>query len=110
MKILFDHCVPKPLLRQLSGHEIKTAYQMGWEALKNGKLLDAAQIEFDVLLTVDQNMTHQQHIEGRSLAVVVLIAHDNRVITLLPLMPDLIALLLVIEPGKVYAVQMATNE
>lgn len=83
---------------------------MGWEALKNGKLLDAAQVEFDVLLTVDQNMTRQQHIEGRSLALVVLIAQDNRVTTLLPLMPDLIALLLVIEPGKVYEVQITTDE
>ena len=110
MRILFDHCVPKSLFRQFPGHEIKTAYQMGWEALKNGKLLDAAEIEFDVLLTVDQNMPHQQHIEGRSLALVVLIAHDNRVITLLPLMPGLIALLLVIEPGKVYEVQMAADE
>lgn len=110
MRILFDHCVPKSLLRQLPGHEIKTAYQMGWEALKNGKLLNAAQIEFDVLLTVDQNRSHQQRIEGHSLALIVLIAHDNRAITLLPLMPDLIALLLVIEPGKVYEVQMETEK
>ena len=66
MKILFDHCVPKPLRRHIPGHEIKTAYEMGWSKLTNGMLLDVAQVEFDVLLTVDQNIRHQQSIAGRS--------------------------------------------
>ena len=109
MKILFDHCVPKPLMRHLPEHDIKTAYQMGWAALKNGKLLDAAQVEFDALLTVDQNLMHQQNVAGRSIALIVLIARDNRVTTLLPLMPNLLDLLPLVEPGKVYEVQTASS-
>ncbi|MCW3095065.1 MAG: hypothetical protein JWL77_683 [Chthonomonadaceae bacterium] len=81
---------------------------MGWETLKNGKLMDAAQVEFDVLWTVDQNLMHQQNVAGRSIALIVLIARDNRVATLLPLAPNLLALLPTIEPGKVYEVQAAT--
>ena len=40
MKVLFDHCVPKPLRKHVPQHEIRTAYQMGWDGLKNGQLLD----------------------------------------------------------------------
>ena len=105
MKVLFDHCVPKPLRRHLPDHEIKTAYQMGWEALKNGKLLDAAQVEFDVLLTVDQNLPHQQNMQGRQIALVVMVANDNTIATLVPLVPDLLALLSHVEPGRVYKVE-----
>ena len=43
MKILFDHCVPKPLKHELPDHEIHTAKEMGWEALTNGKLLEQAE-------------------------------------------------------------------
>jgi hypothetical protein len=30
MRILFDHGTPMPLRQRLSGHEISTAYEMGW--------------------------------------------------------------------------------
>jgi len=54
VKVLFDHCVPKPLRRELPDHDITTARAMRWEGLKNGRLLDEAQAAgFDVLLTVD---------------------------------------------------------
>jgi len=36
---------------------------MGWEALKNGALLDQAQSNgFDVMITVDQNVRFQQNL------------------------------------------------
>ena len=107
MKILLDHCVPKPLRQHLTGHEVKTAYQMGWNTLKNGKLLEAAQIEFDVLVTVDQNLSHQQNVGGRQIALIVLIASDNKVETLLPLVPGLLALLPSVEAGNVYEIPAA---
>ena len=80
------------------GHDIKTAFHMGWDALKNGKLLDAAQIEFDAILTADQNLQHQQNLQERQLTLIVMIAHDNKVATLLPLVPVLFVLLRAVEP------------
>lgn len=58
MKIFLDHCVPKRLLRLLFEHEVKTAYQMGWAAKKNGELLKLVEGEFEVFLTVDQNLRY----------------------------------------------------
>ena len=72
MKILFDHGTPAPLRRSLTGHEISTAYEMGWAKLSNGDLLAAAEKSFDVFITTDQNLRYQQNLAGRRLAILVL--------------------------------------
>ena len=79
MRILFDHCVPRPLKRFLPEHEIATTFERGWAAYKNGELLDAVQAEFDVFLTTDQNLPYQQDVAVRSITLVVLVADSNRV-------------------------------
>jgi hypothetical protein len=72
VRILFDHGTPVPLRRALAGHAVATAYEMGWATLTNGELLDAAEGQFDVFVTTDQNLRYQQNLAGRSLAIVVL--------------------------------------
>jgi predicted nuclease of predicted toxin-antitoxin system len=73
MRILFDQATPVPIRTYLADHEVRTAAQQGWEKLKNGELLAAAEAEgFDVLLTTDKNMRYQQNLSGRRIAVVVL--------------------------------------
>ncbi len=78
---------------------------MGWATLKNGELLDNAQIEFDVLLTTDQNMKYQQNLSGRSIAVVVLIAPNNRLETLRSLAPEVATRLPHVHPGELAEVE-----
>src|SRR3970040_3146040 len=72
MRILFDQGTPVPLRQHLSGHQIETAYDLGWSRLSNGELLAAAEGRFDVLVTTDRNLRHQQSLAGRNLAVLVL--------------------------------------
>jgi predicted nuclease of predicted toxin-antitoxin system len=72
MRILFDQGTPVPLRRHLTGHSVVTAYELGWTELANGALLDAAEAEFDALVTTDQNLRHQQNLVGRRLAILVL--------------------------------------
>jgi hypothetical protein len=72
MRILFDQGVPNPLRYQLPTHQVSTAYEMGWSQLKNGDLLDQAEAGFDVLITTDQNLHHQQNLAARSIAILVL--------------------------------------
>ncbi len=88
MKILLDHCVDWRLARSLSNHNVKSAGEMGWDQLKNGKLLAAlAAANFDVLLTVDQNIKAQQNLLSLPVTIVVLVASSNRRTDLLPLLP-----------------------
>lgn len=72
MKILFDQGTPAPLRRALKGHTVATAYELGWAELDNGELLAATESEFDVLVTTDQNLRHQQNLTGRHLAILIL--------------------------------------
>jgi len=72
MKILFDQGTPAPLRHALPGHDVSTAYEMGWAALTNGDLLDAAERSFDVLVTTDQNLPYQQKLTGLRLAILIL--------------------------------------
>lgn len=73
MKILFDQGVPVPLRSRLSGHQITTAYELGWSALKNGELVAAAERSgFELLLTTDQNLKYQQNLSARKIGVIVI--------------------------------------
>ncbi len=54
VRILLDECVDWRLSRAIVGHEVKTARQMGWLAIKNGELLALAAEYFDIFVTVDR--------------------------------------------------------
>lgn len=72
MRILFDQGVPVPLRRHLPGHEVATAYERGWSNLSNGDLIQAAEAEFELMVTTDQNLRYQQNLSGRRIGILVL--------------------------------------
>lgn len=72
MLVLFDR-TPKGLAHALSGHTIHTAQSKGWDMLSNGALLDAAEeAGFELLLTTDRRIRHQQNLRAGRIALVVL--------------------------------------
>lgn len=97
MKIVFDKCVPRPLRRHLPGHEIRTAEEMGWGTLVNGDLIAAAEQQFEVIITSDQQWKYQQNLTGRKIAIVVL--PTNFMPAVLELAPKIRAALTTIKPG-----------
>ena len=60
---------------------------MGWEDLRNGKLLATVMHSFDVLLTVDKNMKREQNLDALPLAVIVLDVLRNTPEELRPFAP-----------------------
>jgi hypothetical protein len=73
VRVLFDQGVPVPLRESLTQHEVSTAYERGWSKLENGELLDAAEQDgFEVFVTTDKNLRHQQNLGARRIATVVL--------------------------------------
>ena len=73
MRILLDRNTPVGVRRILATHYARNAFQMGWARLSNSDLLDAAErAGFEILITSDRNMTFQQNLAGRTVAVVVL--------------------------------------
>lgn len=73
MRILFDQGTPVPLRSTLAGHVVVTAFELGWHNLTNGDLLRIAESDdFDILVTTDQRLKHQQNLSGRKIAILVL--------------------------------------
>ena len=74
MKIILDESVPQKLRLLIEGgHTVVTAWFQGWSGLKNGALLTAAEeAGFDLFITADQELTYQQNLTGRKMAVLVL--------------------------------------
>jgi hypothetical protein len=74
LRILLDKNVPVPVRRFLPRHEVHTIPEMQWpDRLKNGELLNLAEeTAFELMVTCDQNIRHQQNLTGRKLALVVL--------------------------------------
>jgi hypothetical protein len=87
MKVLLDECLPKKLKQEVNAEFVTTVPEVGWASIKNGALLRLAEQEFDVFLTNDQNLEHQQNLESFDLAIVVLVAPTNDIEDLKPLMP-----------------------
>jgi hypothetical protein len=77
---------------------VKTVGFMGWLGVKNGQLLRLAAEQFDVFITLDQNLEYQQNLSALPLSVVVIVAKNNRIETLKPLVPDILTCLMAIEP------------
>ena len=99
MRILLDECVDWRLAREIVGHEVRTARQMGWTTIKNGELLALASQHFDVFVTVDRNLAFQQNLSGFSVAVVILVAQSNRLSDLRLLVPQLLDAVETSRPG-----------
>lgn len=73
MRVLFDNGTPRGVAAALSGHIVEEARSRGWDTLRNGELLDAAEAAgFDVFVTTDRNIRYQQNLAGRRIAIVVL--------------------------------------
>ena len=103
MRILFDECTPRPLLRELAGLDVAHVLDLGWQGRKNGVLLASMLADgFTVFITVDRNVPYQQNIPASGIVVVVLEAPKNRLADLRPLMPKVRVILETAQPGQVY--------
>lgn len=73
MRVLFDQGVPFPISRYLTGHTVDVSADLGWDRLRNGELLIAAeQAGYDVLLTTDKNLRYQQNLKVRRIGMIVI--------------------------------------
>jgi predicted nuclease of predicted toxin-antitoxin system len=100
-KILLDACVPQWLRTELSGSEVTTAHYAMLDQLSDSQLLDAAEGRYDVLVTLDRSIPHQQQIAGRRLAVIVLRVQDQTPESFRALVPALVDAINEVKPGEV---------
>jgi hypothetical protein len=107
VKILCDQNVPRPLVKLLTGHQVKRAAELGWAELKNGKLLAACEgAGFDLLLSGDKTMQHEQNLSSRNIALVCM--SDNHWPIVKHYVQAILEAISHAKPGEVTAVDCGT--
>jgi predicted nuclease of predicted toxin-antitoxin system len=107
MKILLDECLPLDFRHSFPGHDAHTAQWAGLKGKKNGELLRAAEVAgYDVLLTVDQGIPHQQSSTGRKLSIILVRSRTNQIEDLLPLVDAVLQALETIQPGQMVTIPL----
>jgi len=104
VNIIFDECVPRRLTRDIP-HNVSTVQQLKLSGLDNGALLKAIETDFDVFVTVDQNLQYQQNLRGSKIAILVLVAQTNRYDDLKHLIPSCLSAFESIAPGQVKVIE-----
>jgi hypothetical protein len=104
MLILFDHGTPRGISCSRPPYR-KGSASPGWDTLKNGELLKAAEdAGSGVLLTTDKNRPYQQNLAGRKIAVVVLGKARWRLIK--PMLAQIVAAIEAAKPGTCSVVEI----
>jgi len=105
VNVLLDECIDRGLAAHLRNHHVKTVPRMGWAGIKNGRLLALAEKDFDVFVTVDRNLSYQQHVADYDIAVLVIRARSNNLRDLLVFVPAILSALPACKPGQVKLIQ-----
>ena len=101
MRVLLDEQLPRRLVRELTGHDVRTVQQQGWAGFQNGEILRRAADEgFQVFLTGDRNLQFQQNLVRARIDVVILVAPSNKIDDLLPLVPRALEAINASKPGQ----------
>jgi predicted nuclease of predicted toxin-antitoxin system len=91
MRILLDECLPRRLKAHFpDGYVVDTVQERGWNGKRNGELMRLAESEYDIFITMDRNIEHQQNLAGFNIGVILLRSQSNRLADLLALLPDLL--------------------
>ena len=72
MRVCLDENMPLPLRFVLDGHDVSSVRDEGWKGKTNGELLNLLANRFDVLVTSDRGIRHQQNLVGRNISVVIM--------------------------------------
>jgi len=84
-----------------SGHSVQTVTEAGWRGSKDGPLLRWAQTHFDVFVTIDRKIEHQQNLKSLRLGFVVARVPNNELASYRPLFDELKRAAEIVSRGKV---------
>lgn len=101
MRILLDECIPRKLKKELASEDCRSVPDEGWAGKKNGELLTLAErAGFQAMITIDRGIEYQQNLKPRSIAVVMIRTKSNRLVDLLPHVPEILKVLGSLQPGQ----------
>lgn len=92
MRILLDECVPRRIKRHFRDRGlVLTVTDAGLSGYKNGQLLRRISGDFNVFITIDKSIQHQQNLATFDISFVLLRVLSNDVADIEPVLPRLFA-------------------
>jgi len=111
MRVLLDNNVSRRFAQLLPEHDVTHVQQVGWEDLKNGVLLEAAErAGYAVLVTCDKQMRYQQNLKDRKLSIIVLNSRRIVIEEIAPLAPQVLEILGDLREGSFVHVDPNENQ
>ncbi|MBI3694021.1 MAG: hypothetical protein HY238_04155, partial [Acidobacteria bacterium] len=101
MRVFLDACVDPRVVDLFTGHEVRTAFEMGWHQLKDHILLPLVQDRFDVVITIDQGLEYEHNLKKLRFGVVIVHVVKNKLEFYLPLALELREAAEQVKSGKV---------
>lgn len=105
MRVVLDECVNACVRAAFPGFQVRTVTEIGWRSSKDGPLLTFAQISFDVFVTIDRKLEHQQNIRMLNLGIVVVHVASNQLDSYRPLFGALLQAVKTVKAGQVLRVE-----
>lgn len=106
MRILLDECVPRRLKRSFRTYGlVLTVTDAGLSSYTNGQLLRRISGDFDVLITIDKSIQHQQNLAAYDIGLVLLRVPTNDIADVEPVLPRLFARWSEIKPRTLLIVE-----
>ena len=102
MHVLLDENLDWRLVRYFDADfQVTTVSQQRWQGMRNGELLERAAAAFDVLVTMDRGIEHQQNLRKYTIGIILISARSNRIEDIRPAMLRVNEALREVQPGHV---------
>lgn len=106
MRILLDECLPRRLKRHFRDYGlVLTVTDAGLSGYTNGRLLRRIAGDFDVFVTIDKGIQHQQNLSAYDIAFALLRVPSNDIADIEPKLPKLFARWSELKPGSLLIVE-----
>lgn len=100
-RVFLDENVDSRLADRLSEFEVRSVRTEGWFGVSNGELLSRIEAGFDVLISHDRGLEHQQRWAGRALGLIIVRAESTDFTSYEGGVPDLLIAIRESQPGTV---------
>ena len=82
------------------GISCETVRDANWSGKENGELLALAERRYEVLVTIDRNIRHQQNLAGHNISILIIRTVSNDYEDIRHLIPAAVEALKSIRPGQ----------
>ena len=104
LRILLDEDIPVQCRHELSGYTVKTVEFMGWKGKKDREILELAEGKFDILITSDRHIKHQQNLAHYKIGIIELHPAIDSLAGINNLMPEVRKAIPKVKPHQIIIV------